>query len=102
MGKAGISEWAKKSIDKIITSKPRPYQAILDDLFLLSKIEHDKRQNTSVKSRPSRTYDMPTKVQLQNHLSKNYSRLFISKSTNKPLKSSGGNVTIHYFREEDN
>ena len=95
MGKKGISEWAKKSIDKVITSKPRPYEAILDDLFLLSKIEH-----ASFKRRPSRIYDMPTKVQLQNHLAKNYSRLFISNATNKPLKLSGGNVTIHYFREE--
>jgi hypothetical protein len=95
MGKSSISKWAEKSIDKVITSKPRPYQAILDDLFLLSKIEH-----ASHKRRPSRSYDIPTKVQLQNYLAKNYSRIFVSRLTNKPVKCSGGNSIPHYFREE--
>lgn len=94
MGKSAISKWAKKSIDKVITSEPKTYQAILDDLFLLSKIEHD-----SSKRRASRTYDMPTKQQLQNYLAKNYFRIFISKATNKPI-SGGSNGIPHYFREE--
>jgi hypothetical protein len=94
MGKSAISKWAKKSIDKVITSEPKTYQAILDDLFLLSKIEHD-----SSKRRASRTYDMPTKQQLQNYLAKNYSRILISRLTNKPVKLSGGNAIPYYFRE---
>ena len=94
MGKAAITKWAKKSIDKVITSEPRPYQAILDDLILLSKTQLTYRKRSA-----SRSYDMPTKLQLQYYLAKNYSTIFISKATNKPVNSKKA-ATPHYYRED--
>lgn len=96
---APISEWAKKGIDKVITSEPRPYRAILDDLFILKTIEYHARPYKRAVSPPSRCRDMPTKLQLQYYLAKNYSTVNISNLTNKPVKSYD-NSTPHYFKEE--
>ena len=94
MGKAAITTWAKRSIDRVMTSEPRPYRAKLDDLFLLSKKQLTYRNRSA-----SRSYDMPTKRQLEYYLSKNYSTIFISKATNKPIKTRN-TATPHYYREE--
>ena len=53
MGKAAITTWAKRSIDRVMTSEPRPYRAILDDLFLLSKKQLTYRNRSA-----SRSYDI--------------------------------------------
>ena len=97
---ASISEWAKKGIDKVITSKPRTYRAILDDLFVLKAVEHQiNKSSGKTYFPPLRSSDMPTSGQIIRYLAKNYSRVLISNKTNKPVKTHN-NSTPHYFKEE--
>tara|TARA_B100001287_G_C22611520_1_gene495388 strand:- start:818 stop:1165 length:348 start_codon:yes stop_codon:yes gene_type:complete len=97
---APISEWAKKGIDIVITSKPRTYRAILDDLFVLKTVEHRiNKINGRANRRPTRSYDMPTSSQIIWYLGRNYSKVYLSDRTNKPVKTNN-NATLHYFKEE--
>jgi len=90
MGIRGISQWAVKNIDEVITSEPRPFQSILDDLFK----QAEKSNSASNKS------SMPTRSELQSHLARKYSKVFISDATNKPVKKNY-RATVHYFRGEE-
>ena len=84
-----ISKWAKKSIDKLMTSEPRTYRDILDDLFALKTIEHHIIKNNGKNYLPpSRTFDMPTIQQMRWYLSRTYPKIYISRITNKPVKGS--------------
>ncbi len=96
---APISEWAKKGIDKVISSKPRTYRAILDDLFVLKTIEYQINKNNGKKYKATRRDDMPTIQQMKWYLSRNYSKVYISNKTNKPVKTKNDSI-LHYFKEE--
>ena len=90
MGIRGISQWAEKNVDEIITSEPRPFQSILDDLFK----QAGKSNSASNKS------TMPTRNELQYYLARNYSKVFLIDATNKPVKTNY-KATVHYFRGEE-
>ena len=89
----GISVEAKKLIDKVMTTTPKPINTILDDMY--NQMEIEKKRGNEINISGKKT--IPTRWELRAYLDTNYSKVKISRKTNKPVISQG---IVHYYKEE--
>ena len=87
----GMTPYAKKLVDRIITTTPKTINTILDDMY--NELERDRK-----KSRTPGKLKIPTRGELARYLGTKYSGVRLSKKTQKPIKSHAG--IMHYYREE--
>ena len=64
---------------------------ILDDMY--NQLERDKKERQTTGGRK-----IPTRRELMKYLGTKYSRVRLSKRTQKPIQGKGG--LMHYYREE--
>tara|TARA_R100000149_G_C5782730_1_gene77890 strand:+ start:305 stop:604 length:300 start_codon:yes stop_codon:yes gene_type:complete len=89
--KTGMSPHAQKLVDRIITTTPKTIDTILDDMY--NQLERDKKERQTTGGRK-----IPTRRELMKYLGTKYSRVRLSKRTQKPIQGKGG--LMHYYREE--
>ena len=89
--KTGMSPYAQKLVDRVITTTPKTIDTILDDMY--NQLESDKKARLTTGSRM-----IPTRKELARYLGTKYSRVRLSKRTQKPIKGKGG--LMHYYKGE--
>ena len=90
--KRGMSPYAQRLADRVITSTPKTIDAILDDMY--NQLERDKQARQIMPG----ARKIPTRRELMKYLGTKYSRVRLSKRTQKPIQGKGG--LMHYYREE--
>ena len=89
--KAGISPYAQKLADRVITSTPKTIDAILDGMY--NQLERDRKERQTTGGRK-----IPTRRELMRYLGTKYSKVRLSRRTQEPIQGRGG--LVHYYREE--
>ncbi len=91
-GRMGMSSYAIDLVNRVITTTPKSINTILDDMY--NQLERDKKRRQIM---PGRT-KIPTRRELAKYLGTKYSRVELSRRTQKPTRSGGG--LMHYYKEE--
>jgi len=91
--KSVLTKFGIELVESAITTTPKNINVILEDMYA----EIDRRNANSSEHRTGS--QIPTRKELENYLSRNYSKVYLSNATKKTVKTHR-NATAHYYKEE--
>jgi len=99
-----VSQKGKRLVESVMTTTPKNINTILDDIFKEIEKENKLMTRPHLKGyKKKKEYltgkSIPTRKELERHLSINYSRVYLSNATNKPV-TNRSEATAHYYKEE--